>query len=217
MESVTPPYVGDSPELVFVVTAPDSTAQLNWWSTSLLVETDREYREEIVLRPYRCIVPNGQPEPYPLNYDWLACGQIGINNKALLTPEQVAEVERVAGGRLALVQELQYGEYAGGAQYFFETYAVGRPTLTRAIEQVRGLDFVRGEVYHPTAWPTCVLSDMIPPPPCPPWELSWALPMDYGDGEAGGEIPVRAGGWVRATYTEADGTVRTTTFTVPDP
>ncbi len=215
-ESEAEPFIVDSLALVFIVTARDSTAHLNWWPTHLLVETDRGYREEILLHPWVCLEPSEdrKGEDYPLSYDWWSCNWVGVNNETVLVPNQIEEVEQEIGGRLIFEYELDSKSYQG-AQYFFEV-SVGRPSIQRAIDQISHFDYIQGDIYHPTKAPRCVLSDVIPPPPCPPWDLSTNLPISFEE-NPGDKIPVHVGGWVRATYTQPDGTKRSTTLTVPEP
>lgn len=200
-------------QLAFRVTVPDSTAHSGWWPTRLLVETDRGYREELLLSPFACLEPSERFDEFPLNFEWLACNEIGINSTAVLSSEQIRQVEEMIDGWLDIHGEFQT---QSGAWYFFFTGQVGRPAIREAIRRVEALDFIEGEVYHPTREPPCVTSDIVPPPPCPPWYLYTRRAFTLSEA-AGDSIPVSDGGWIRATYTQPDGSKRVTTATFPPP
>jgi hypothetical protein len=196
--------------VVFAVTTIDSTPHRGWWPTRLQVETDRGFTTELLLSPYACLdsitSTSGSRSPglgWPLSFDWWSCNQIGINNTTLLTMDQILQVEEVLPGRLMWL--LPFKTMPGG-QYRFRV-GVGRAAIEQAIARAEALPFIDGEVYHPGAEPACVTSDVLPPPPCPPW---WMLRYEYFtfSDTPGDSIPVSRGGWIRATYVQADGTRR---------
>lgn len=201
------PYSIDSLALEFYVTARDSTPHLKWLPTEVLVETSRGYEENLVLPPHACLETKDNTDEYPYSYNWLACAKIGINSDVVLTLDQIDIVESKTKGRLNYVREYKQRE---GAQYYFDI-STGRTAIQNAINEIKGLDFIEGEIYHPFESPRCVLSDIAPRPPCPPWWLNkWfevSFEQNYGDA-----IPVSEDGWVKVTYTEPNDNKLSTTF-----
>lgn len=195
------------PVLVFKVTTPDSTPHRGWWPTTILVETDRGYSGEIQLAPYVCLDRSDRSDDFPFNLDWLACNRMGLNNATVLTKEQIEEVEQTIDGAFNFERRFKT---MPGAQYGFYT-GIGRPAINEAIRRVGELDFIDGEIYHPHQEPICVILDIFPPPPCPPWLLFRRMSFTFS-AIPGESLPVSQGGWVRTTYTQPDGTTRSTVF-----
>lgn len=217
----SPYIVVQEPALRFGVTARDSTPHLNWLPTKLQVETDQGYKEDLLLKPFACIVPiEESPEDFPFNVEWWSCSEVNVNNAEVLTEEHIQEIENVANARLSV--KLLFKTMPGG-QYIFDLNEVGRPAIQEAIEKIRQLSYIRpveGEdeewnVSHAPQYPKCWLSDAVPPPPCPPWYLFKRIRISL-NGEKVNHIPVQEGGWVKATYTMPDGTTKSTTFTIPE-
>jgi len=215
------PYIPEKePMLSFVVHARDSIPHLYWLPTHLYVETDQGYSENLLLKPYACIVPieGNNYEHFQFNFEWWSCNRFGINNRKVLNDEEIMEIERMTNSRI--IYNYPFKTMPGGTYRFDLINAAGRPTIREAINIVKKLDYVIeteewGGVFHPNNFPICWLSDLVPPPPCPPWYLVWDIRISL-DGENDRKIPVQEGGWVRATYTQPDGSTRSTTFIVPD-
>ncbi|HET8865718.1 MAG TPA: hypothetical protein VFM80_08455 [Gracilimonas sp.] len=142
----SPYIVVQEPALRFQVTYQDSTPHLNWLPTSLLVETDQGFSEEIMLIPFACIIPiNGSLEEFPFDVEWWSCNEININNGEVLTEEQIKEIEKVANARLSV--EYLFKSMKGG-QYIFDLNQVGRaaiqeviPRLNHPALKVQGFDW----------------------------------------------------------------------------
>jgi len=208
------------PLLRFAVVSRDSTPHRYWLPTNLHVETDQGYSEDLLLVPYACIIPidGNNYEYFQFNFEWWSCNEFGINNRKVLNYEEIEEIERLTNSRITL--NYPFKTMPGG-QYGFELLnAVGRPAIEKAINIVKKLEYVIemeewGGVHHPNNFPICWLDDRLPPPPCPPWFLRWNIHISL-DGEVDNKIPVQEGGWVRATYTQPDGSTRSSTFIVPE-
>lgn len=67
--------VPDSAFLLFAVTALDSTFHIEWRPTEILIETNRGYRETILLPPHRCLIPRPSLDDigFPINFTWWSC------------------------------------------------------------------------------------------------------------------------------------------------
>ncbi|MBD3617518.1 MAG: hypothetical protein HUJ22_13205 [Gracilimonas sp.] len=219
----SPYIVVNEPALELQVVARDSTPHLNWLPTTLLVETDQGFSKEITLVPFACIVPiENSPEEFPFNVEWWSCNTININNGKVLTEEQIHKIETVTNAQLSVKYIFKSIE---GGQYMFDLYEIGRPAIQQAIQNINQLPFITpiedekeewGEtVGHANQFPRCWLSDIIPPPPCPPWSFFKRIRISL-EGEKENHIPVQEGGWVKATYTLPDGTVKSTIFTIPE-
>lgn len=215
------PYVViQEPALRFQVTYQDSTPHLNWLPTSMLVETDQGFSEEVILIPFACIIPiDDSPEEFPFNVEWWSCNKININNSEILSGNQIQEIEELINGRLNSRREFKT---MPGEQYLFELHEIGRPVINQAIEKIKNLSYIQpieGEseeqnVSHAPQYPLCWLDDRIPPPPCPPWYFFKVFRISL-EAERKDHIPVQEGGWVKASYTLPDGTVKSTTYTIP--
>jgi hypothetical protein len=197
----------DSDVVVFILTVADSTPHRGWWPTRLQVESDRGFSAELLVAPNTCLDsittgPRAALE-WPLNFDWWGCDRIGVVNTTLLTMSQVRQMEDRMQGRLMWLYPFKT---MPGGQYEFRV-SVGRSAIEQAMTATEALPFIQGEVYHPTKEPLCVISDDVPPPPCPPWLMARHEYFTFSD-TPGDSIPVSHGGWIRATYTQADGTRR---------
>lgn len=217
----SPYIVVNEPALEFQVAARDSTPHLNWLPTTLLVETDQGFSEEITLVPFACIISiDDSSREFPFNVAWWSCNKININNSEILSGSQIEEIEELINGRLNTRREFKT---MPGEQYLFELHEIGRPVINQAIEKIKNLSYVQpieGEseeqnVSHAPQYPLCWLDDRIPPPPCPPWHFFKVFRISL-EGEKENHIPVQEGGWVKASYTLPDGTDKSTTFTIPE-
>ena len=194
----------DPDSMVFYVevVARDSTPHLQWTPATALVETDRGYKEEALLVPYACLRPSDLGMGYPFNYEWMTCNRVGINNNSILSPGQIREIEEAVDG--TLVAQFNFRSRPGAAYQF--RVPVGQAQVAEAIRRVDQLPYT-DETYHVPNAPICVLADVVPPPPCPPWLL--AKKYHYTTGAASGDtLPVSPNGWIRVTYTLPDGSVR---------
>lgn len=216
----SPYIVVQEPALRFQVTFSDSTPHINWLPTHLFVETDQGFSENLSLVPFACIIPiEDSTEEFPFNVEWWSCNEININNGEVLTEEQKQEIEGVANARLSV--EYLFTSKPGG-QYIFDLNQVGRPAIQEVIPKIKQLPYIKPvesedqkNVSHKNQFPRCWLSDIIPPPPCPPWYFFKRIRISL-EGEKENHIPVQEGGWVKATYTLPDGTVKSTTYTIPE-
>lgn len=195
--------------VVFSVTAQDSTPHLEAFPTRLLVETDRNYRSEVLLVPYACLEPTNSGLDFPFNFDWLACDEVGINTNKVLSLAEIGEVERRVEGKLSLQRPFRT---MPGGTYIFKTL-VGPDAVATALRRIAGLRYV-DQAYRPPHTPRCVLSDIVPPPPCPPWLLIRKMKFSHTDAPAG-VLPVSVDGWIRITYTQSNGVVKSTQFHFP--
>jgi hypothetical protein len=196
--------------LLFRVTAPDSTFATSWWPTQLLVETDRGYQDTLVLTPSSCLLPESSGTSFPFTFTWWTCDIVGINTSEILSSDQLHQMEQAVSGQKLHMREFKT---MPGALYDFRVPA----GLTATAEAVRRLARFSGvnDAFRENAEPLCFISDIIPPPPCDPWWLQTFRPFTFSDVAGGDSLPVRHGGWVRATYTQSDGTALTTTFQFP--
>lgn len=218
----SPNIITQEPALRFEVVYNDSTPHLNWLPTSLLVETDQGFSEEITLVPFACIVPiEDSPEEFPFDIEWWSCNTININNGEVLTKKQIQEIEELVNSRHTV--EYIFKSFSG-AQYMFDLNEIGPQVIENAVKIIRQLPFIEPidentyeweTVSHAAKYPICWLDDTIPPPPCPPWLLFNEFRISL-EGEKENHIPVQEGGWVKATYTLPDGTVKSTTYIIPE-
>ena len=183
------------------VTAPDSTLHVRWWPTRLLVETDRGYRQDVLLIPDSCLEPQEIGLRFPFTFEWFQCDGIGLVNKTVLTVETIDQIEQLVSGRLS-DQQIFYAR--PGAVYYFRV-PLGREAVAEAMRRLDGLADTE-DVFHGTAAPLCVLTG---DRACPPWSLSKRLNYSFGAASRG-TLPVSRGGWIRATYTEASGARKVT-------
>lgn len=209
------PYVIENePALRFQVTAADSLPHQYWLPTSIRVETDQGFDDEISLVPFACInLIEDSQEDFPFNVEWWSCNRVNINNEQTFSENQITEIEDEIDGRLLYSREFKT---MSGSQYIFDLSQIGKPAISEAIERLKGLSYISDDVSHSPQFPTCWLSDEIPPPPCPPWYLFKTINITFESSENEDLIPVQKGGWVRATYTQPDGTNISTTFTIPE-
>jgi len=196
----------DSAFLLFAVTAPDSTFHVNWWPTSLLVETDRGFRETIPLPPHRCLIPTAGGQPFPFGFTWWACDGVGLNSLTVLSAARIDQFASLVNGRL--LRAIEFSTRPGG-QYRFQV-PVGLSATAEAGRRLAAEPEVL-EAFRLNNEPLCVISDVVPPPPCEPWWLQTRRFFTFGP--AGGDtIPVSPGGWVRVTYMQSDAVSRTAEY-----
>jgi hypothetical protein len=207
---VAPVEPGDTQYYTVRVTARDSTFALRWWPTAILVETDRGDRRTLTLPPYACLLPEGAGREFPFTFTWWGCHQVGVNTRVALAPDRLREAERLAGGELMASYEFGPGP---GAQYRFRV-GTGLGVTAAAMERLKSLPEVI-DAFRLDASPECLLSDIVPPPPCDPWWLLRRLPYVVDRPAGGDTLSVGRGGWVRATYTQPDGSTLSTTVAGP--
>lgn len=115
-------------------------------------------------------------------------------------------------------------ERATGGSIFRETALTARPgavvevrvpigeeNTAAAVTEARSLDFVEA-AGRENADPSCVIADIVPPPPCPPWSLFATVGL--GLGSAGATPAIEPGDELEITYLQSDGTVLTRALTV---
>lgn len=231
-EPESPFVIANEPALSFTVVTKDSLPHLHWLPTRLLIETDQGYSEEIKLNPFACIVPiEGSTVEFPFNVEWWSCDSININNAEALTESQKQEIERVSDSRLTM--ELLLDSMDGG-QYSFETNQIGRASVRESISKIQELPFIKPVADENSAvkavfgddleyvvshnlyfGAACWAQDAVSAASCPLWSLSNIFRISL-DGAKENHISVKEGGWVKASYTLPDGTVKSTKFTVPE-
>jgi len=214
---VTPPYQNaatppDTAGLRFQVQVADSTAAVHGWVSSILVETDRGYRARIPLVPPSCLVrraaAGSETIAFPMNFEWRECERIGVRTSVLLDASRVQTMLAALGGNARVVTTYALQTMPGA--YYFVRVTPALDAADRARPKLQSFPEV-SSVDALDALPACVYRDVEPRPPCPPWTLEGH--RFYSFGAAGGDtIPVSHGGWVRATYTQADGTMRTAEY-----
>lgn len=159
------------------------------------------------LKPIHCLLEDGPGTSFPLNFTWWTCDQVGINTITVLSPNRLREVVEVAGGDTVYTFRFQTRP---GAQYAFRV-GTGRAVTADAVRRLAELPEVEA-AFRLNSEPLCVISDILPPPPCPPWHLATSRPYVFDRGARGDTIPIGRHGWVRATYTQPDGSRRITTM-----
>lgn len=204
-------YPGHRPDSQFVavrVTAPDSFFARRWWPTEIVVETDREERRTVLLAPSRCILPDGAGTAFPLTFTWWICDQVGVNTRVLLSPERLRAFAEIAGGDTVLTWPFRT---MPGGQYRFGV-GVGQRATAEAVRRLSGIVEVV-EAFRIRNDPHCVRSDIVPPPPCDPWQLARRLAYVFERQARGDTLSLSRDGWIRVTYRQPDGTQRVTTRT----
>lgn len=199
----------DSALLIVSVTGPDSSPHREWRPTAIRVSSDRGYDREFLAVPFACIDPNDSGLPFPFNFTWRSCNHVGVESRILLATHQLQQLENVMSGKLVATFVFRT---IPGASYTFEV-PPGSLATTEAARRAKLFDFV-STAHRVSRDPLCVRSDIVPPPPCPPWFLLVLVPFSYSSATTD-SIPVRSGGWVRATYVDADGTQRMSEYMVP--
>jgi hypothetical protein len=199
----------DSSYLIIAVTARDSTPHAEWRPSQFRLTTDRGFDSTMLLVPFTCLEPNDSGMPYPFSFGWLACDLVGVQTSRLLSSDDVLYMERTLSGRLVYSRA-----FTGmpGAVYWFRV-PVGVESTAEAVRRASTLDGVTS-AFRINQDPECVRSDVVPPPPCPPWTLEAVLPFSYASSPRD-SIPVRSGGWVRVSYTDQQGTTWSSEYQVP--
>jgi len=197
----------DSTLLVAVVGVFDSTLHRAWQPSQILVESDRGAHRVDLIAPTYCLLPEGGGLPFPRDFTWWSCYGTGINTDRLLTPSRVREIETLIGGRLS--EFLAFQTMPGGFYGF--SGVIGEAATAEAQRRLSTLSEVTA-AYRIEQTPFCILSDVVPPPPCPPWELALRIPFSFGPTPGGDTVAVSPTGWVRVTYTQLNGVSRTAQY-----
>ncbi len=194
------------------ITAPDSSFALDWRPTELLLETSAGFHRTILLHPPACLVPNpASGMGFPFNFTWWVCDGVGINTSVVLTPERLREISAIAGGDTTWT--VSFKTSPGG--YYEFRVGVGKAVTEAAVRRLSALPEVT-EASRILNDPLCVISDIVPHPPCDPWRLVARHPYVLDRTAGGDTIPLQRGGWVRATYALPDGSTRVTQVSVPE-
>lgn len=199
----------DSAILIFSVTTIDSTPHIEWRPTTLRVESDLGYDSTVLAVPFTCLEPNNSGLSFPFNFTWRSCNRIGVETDSVLSESQVADLKAIVTGRLVESHPFQT---VPGAFSIFKV-PVGREATAEAVRRAQGFAYVRN-AFRISMDPECVRSDILPPPPCPPWFLFVRLPYSR-QASPGDSIPVRSGGWVRARYIDVGGSQHVVEYSVP--
>lgn len=194
-------------ELVFVVsvTAIDSLLHASWRPTRIEMEIADTTDVSELLVPSACIVPSDRAPTFPLNFDWYECDVVFAHTERTLTAGAVQDLESAIDGRIV------FSEPLSGSQGHFYRFRipVGRAAVDEAIAVLRGHGAVIA-AGRTSAEPTCVLSDEIPPPPCPPWRAVSAFRR--GDLV---ELGALTGDTLRLFYTTGSGDSLVSLFVIP--
>lgn len=199
----------DSALLMVSVTGPDSTPHRKWQPTRIRVSSDRGYDRELLAVPFTCIDLNDSGLPFPYNFTWRSCNHIVVEAPAVLSSQQLDQLAAATTGELVNTHILRT---ISGASYIFQV-PVGRAATIEAARRARLFGFV-SSADRLSRDPVCVRSDVLPPPPCPPWFLVVVIPFSYSSMSLD-SVPVRSGGWVKATYRDTEGMERVVVYSVP--
>lgn len=224
-----PPIVGNAPEQLAVTGAPtiaryphpdtaiyfvtiptvDSAAHRTWRPTRLALSSDRMPPVDYIAVPFACLLPKSNGSAFPFNFEWRTCNHILVQTTSLLDARQLRDMSDALSGRVAWVR---LATSSPGAFYMFQV-PVGREAVAEAAR--RALLFSVVVLADGLSNdPECVRSDAVPPPPCPPWHLVARVPYTYGTA-VGDTLPVSSGGWIRAQYIDATGTMHQQEVAVP--
>lgn len=191
------------------VVVPDSTFAVRWWASEILLETDAGTRATVKLTPRDCLLPQNIGLVFPFTFTWWACDQVVLITNVVLSPARLREVMAIAGGDTVRTYLFRTSP---GAYYVFRV-DVGLTPTAEAVQRLSVLSEATGAARLDDS-PICVLSDIVPQPKCPPWRLVATRPYVFDRAAGGDTVMLRRGGWVRATYTQPDGSTRTTQMTV---
>lgn len=189
-----------NPLAVVEVTAGDSTLHTLWRPTRIRVEVIGKGASEQLLVPFACLEeadhPAEFPQEFPLNFEWWECDLVFAHTDHLFSDEELEEVEdQLGGAETTFAEPLQM---LPGAFYRF-VVPTGRASLAEAIRRLNRHPAVIA-AGRSNGDPRCVRSDIIPPPPCPPWTASNAYrPEDFAG------VSIQTGDSIRLTYTTPDG------------
>lgn len=199
------------PESLFVgvtVTAFDSTLHRAWRPSRIFVTSDRGYAGDLLLVPNVCLEPQSTGT-FPYNFSWWTCDAAYVDAKAVLTSSEVESMDRALTASL-----LRSRPHLSrpGAGYFLRV-PPGLPAVEEAVRRAKLFSFV-GTASRVSNDPACVLSDELPPPPCPRWMLEGRLSFTFG-APVGSSVPVSHGGWIRFTYVTPSNVQQVSTFSPP--
>lgn len=200
----------DSSVLFVRVTTRDSMPHRTWTPTRLRIESNLGHNSEIILVPFACLDPSERSGSFPLNFTWEACHWIGLDTDRVLSSADVERIQEIVNGRLTETYEFRT---LPGASYRFEV-PIGRDATAEAASRVSSLPNVV-RAFRDSREPSCVTSDRLPPPTCPPWTLDARLPFTFDPQAAATAVLTSHGGWIRATYTDAADVPHTAEFQVP--
>lgn len=204
----------DSLVLITSLRVADSTAHAEWLGTQLRIQSDAGLDTFVTVTPFACLEPQSGTLPFPFNFRWLSCNRIGVELSEP-SPSRIKSLEEHTTGQVAET----YPFLAQPGVLLVIEVPIGLEATSEAVRRAQGLPFVRS-AYSISLDPECVRSDVVPPPPCPPWSfvLRVAYTFDSPSPQQQGPVlvvPVGPGGWIRATYEDLNGTTHPTQYMLP--
>lgn len=196
--------------LIVTLSAVDSLAHRSWRPTRVVLQVDQGVLRELLVPPYACINPRGGGGSFPHNFSWWSCNSVLVTTVHVLTEPERAAMSTQVG---APIVETRIFSSLGLAQYTLRI-PTGRTASTIAQRRASALAFAqRADI--PDFVPICVGSDQIPPPPCPPWFLTVAVPFALESSGSGDSLSLHHGSRVRVTYVDALGKVYVAELNIP--
>jgi hypothetical protein len=197
----------------------DSALHVQWRPSRLIVESSTAYRDTVMMAPYTCLrLDSLNPGlPFPANFEWRDCDRVVWLTLVPLSDNRLLQIGDLISGtvheRSVFANPLPEPFLGVRAKYTF-LIPVGQEATAEALRrlaaQAESFGADRG-----LSTPTCVISDALPPPPCPPWHLQARLRYSFSTTPGRDSIPVQPGGWIRVTYPGADGSMRSATYSIP--
>ncbi len=207
-----------------VIEAADSFAQTGWIPSAIELQTEAGERRELVLEPTFCLELQRNEEDFPHNFDWFSCTELLINVSQTLDEKTIEEIEQLISSELVHAQVF---EAIPGGTYRFKV-PIGSENHRVAVERLdawivkrfgraAASEMFDNGAFRNTKRPGCVHGGSIvrEVPPCPPWAMSGSIPISLDDSGVRGGLRLQSGGWVRASYHEPSGRVRSTTLLIP--
>jgi hypothetical protein len=202
----------DATRLLAVVFPRDSLLSILWRRTEIEVATSRGYEATVRLHPPACLIPVAGEAHFPYTFEWFFCDMVAFQTTSVLSPSRFNAIAQLASGDTVL--SIIFGRSL--VPYYpaevVATYVMRVPFGLSATSAARRRVGAQPEVYS-TSWeiaqPPCMRELS---PVCPPWFASGALPISFSDAPGADSIPVARGGWLRVSYRQPDGSVRSAEF-----
>jgi hypothetical protein len=204
----------DSLVVILSLRVADSTPHIQWVGTRVRIQSNAGMDTVLTAVPFACLQPEDGTLDFPLNFRWLSCSRIG------------AELDATSASYVNILEQATTGHVVETHPFLTQPGAllliavpVGQEATSEAVRRAQGLSYVRS-AYRISLDPECVRSDVVPPPPCPPWSFVLRLPYAYGAVSPEQRypvplVPVRSGGWIRASYQDPTGATQMVEYTVP--
>ncbi|CAG1006719.1 hypothetical protein ANRL2_04625 [Anaerolineae bacterium] len=211
----------DSSMLYVTVDVPDSSFSLEWRPSILMVESSRGTRDTVLMVPESCLSPleSGGSPWWQHEYEWYLCDSVVLLTDVPLTDSRIASLSRLVTGsfayRFVLPDPLPLnGPYPGVRARYTILVPPGLKSTAEAMRRLLSQPETVS-VGNSLSSPLCVASDDVPPPACPPWRLRALLRLSYSESPGLDSVAVAPGGWVRVSYADEGGEIRSTTYTMP--